>query len=156
MSELNIERDRYTNRRKMAWRSFWILVLVFLPITVLAVLDESVAKNVTTVQFLITTMVGAFVGIIGFYFGATTMTDRAEVYSSRQISYGASQDSFDQIGTHHAVYNPPASNGVEPASYHTPEVDGGRDDWSEDRTGYSGTEGRTWPSQTPAHRTTDV
>ena len=79
----DITKDRYVNRRKMAWRSFWLIVFVGLPIVVFGLFSDANAERVGTMNIFLGTIFGVWVAVILAYFGATTMTDRKEIGSQK-------------------------------------------------------------------------
>lgn len=85
MSE-EITKDRYVNRRKMAWRSFHLVVIVGIPIAIFGLLNNENAARVGTMNIFLGSLFGVWIAVILAYFGATTMTDRKEIETGNNMS----------------------------------------------------------------------
>ncbi len=85
MTDKTIEKDRYVNRRKMAWWSFRLIVIVGLPIIVFGLWSDEQAARVGSLNLFLGTVFGVWVAVILAYFGATTFTDRKEIDAQRSI-----------------------------------------------------------------------
>jgi len=76
---LEITEDRYKNRRKMAWLSFWLITVVGVPMLALGLFTENGASRIDAMSMFVGTIFGIWVAIITWYFGSTTVTDKAEI-----------------------------------------------------------------------------
>lgn len=72
-------KDRYVNRRKMAWWSFILLSVTGICLVVFGLFSDGHAQRIETLSFLIGTVTGLWVSIILAYFGTSAITDRAEI-----------------------------------------------------------------------------
>jgi hypothetical protein len=71
--------DRYVNRRKMAWRSFWFLSGTGTAVLFLGLSSDEMAQRVGQIGLFTATIYGVWASVILAYFGATYGTDKAEI-----------------------------------------------------------------------------
>ena len=69
------EEDRFRNRRKMAWISFYFIILVGGGMMIYALTDDAAASRVEQISFLLGTVFGVLATIVVSYFTASTVTD---------------------------------------------------------------------------------
>lgn len=74
-----IEKDRYKNRRAMAWRAFYIVWIQGALVGIYAGWSTENAQIVATMQAFIFAYFGMFISIVLTYFGVTTVTDYKEI-----------------------------------------------------------------------------
>lgn len=67
--------DRYKNRRKMAWLSFWFIAFGGVGLTLLGLSSDVFAERINTLSFILGTVFGVWVSVVLAYFGATAYTD---------------------------------------------------------------------------------
>jgi hypothetical protein len=72
-------KDRYVNRRKMAWWSFYLLSFTGVSLVIFGLFSDGHAQRIETLSFLIGTVTGLWVSIILAYFGSSVVTDRQEI-----------------------------------------------------------------------------
>lgn len=76
--------DRYKNRRRMAWISFWMINVLGTLIILLGMINDEMPRRIEGMSFILGTIFGVWVTIVLAYFGANVMTDSAEIKNGRQ------------------------------------------------------------------------
>lgn len=69
------KKDRYQNRRRMAWISFTMICTLGPLMLLLGMFDESWSIRLDRMSFLTGTLFGVWAGIVLAYFGASAYTD---------------------------------------------------------------------------------
>lgn len=75
----DLKRDRYANRRRMAWWSFLLIGAVGIPLLVFGLTSDERASRIGDMAMTISTLLGVWTAVITWYFGATTVTDNTEL-----------------------------------------------------------------------------
>jgi len=73
------EKDKYSNRRKMAWLSFAAIFFVGVAVISFGLSTDERAQRVETLDVFLGTVFGVWIAILLAYFGATTVTDYKEI-----------------------------------------------------------------------------
>jgi uncharacterized membrane protein len=77
------EKDRYVNRRKMAWISFGLMSVCGIVLIIYGITAEGRADRINAMSFFIGTIFGAWITIIMAYFGVTAVTDTVEIKNEK-------------------------------------------------------------------------
>lgn len=77
--------DRYINRRKMAWRSFWLFSTLSVCVVTFGLWSDVNAQRVSSLGVLIGTIIAPWISIILAYYGVTVVTDRAEISKRKSV-----------------------------------------------------------------------
>lgn len=74
MTDLTAEqmKDRFKNRRRMAWASFILMTLCGTVLVAVGVLFDGIAERINALSFLLGTIFGVWASVILSYFGAST------------------------------------------------------------------------------------
>jgi hypothetical protein len=67
--------DRYKNRRKMAWISFYCICIGGTILISLGLFSDVLSTRLNSISFMIGTVFGVWGGIVLAYFGASAYTD---------------------------------------------------------------------------------
>lgn len=67
--------DKFYNRRKMAWRSFYLLGFVGIGLLVFGVTSDEAARRIDAMSYVITVVFGVWASIVLTYFGAAALVD---------------------------------------------------------------------------------
>jgi lipopolysaccharide export LptBFGC system permease protein LptF len=77
MTELTQEQkaDRFKNRRKMAWRSFYAIMVIGPVLIAFSLSSDAAAARVAASSPLITIVFGVWISIVLTYFGAASLSE---------------------------------------------------------------------------------
>lgn len=77
MTELTPEQqaDKFRNRRKMAWRSWWLIAICGIGLLLFGLSSDEYAARVSSLDYVITVIFGVWATIVLTYFGAASMVD---------------------------------------------------------------------------------
>lgn len=77
MTELTEQQaaDKFKNRRKMAWRSWWLLSVAGIALVAFSVSSDAAASRVDASSWAITVVFGVWASIVLTYFGAASLSD---------------------------------------------------------------------------------
>lgn len=67
--------DKFHNRRKMAWRSWWLLTLVGIGLIGFSLSSDEAAARVAASAWVIGVVGGVWASIVLSYFGAASLSD---------------------------------------------------------------------------------
>lgn len=70
-----IEVDKMKNRRAMAWASFFLMLIINLPLIVLGMSSDVMATRVDRMAIIVGLLNSIYASIIFAYYGVTTFTD---------------------------------------------------------------------------------
>lgn len=65
----------FRSRRRMAWLSFWLLVIVGCGSLAIGLSSDAAATRIEKLSFLIGTLFGCWVTVVAAYFGASSLVD---------------------------------------------------------------------------------
>lgn len=82
-----INKDRYRNRRRMAWLSFACIFFVGVGLLLYGLFSEENAQRVEDLSFLVGSLLGVWTTVVAAYYGVTTINDREEIRISSRGSY---------------------------------------------------------------------
>lgn len=81
------KKDRYRNRRKMAWLSFVCITISFAALIWFGLTSDERAERVSSLSFLLGSAYGLWTTIILAYYGVTTINDNTEIRISSRGDY---------------------------------------------------------------------
>jgi hypothetical protein len=67
--------DKFRNRRKMAWRSWWLIAACGIGLLLFGLMSDEYAARVSSLDYVITVIFGVWATIVITYFGAASMVD---------------------------------------------------------------------------------
>lgn len=80
VKKINPSNDtRFTNRRKMAWLSFWLIGGLGVGLIGIGMTSDAVVVRIDKLSFIIGSLFGVWGGIVLAYFGASAYTDRNDL-----------------------------------------------------------------------------
>ena len=85
--ELAQKRDRYRNRRRMAWLSFVCITVSFAALIAFGLSSDARAERISSLSFLLGSAYGLWTTIILAYYGVTTINDNTEIRISSRGDY---------------------------------------------------------------------
>ncbi|WP_444461599.1 hypothetical protein [Rhodobacter capsulatus] len=70
---------RFENRRKMAWRAFYALIIYSFALTIAGALSDSVTERINDLSVIVSGVYATLSSIVLTYFGVAAYTDRNDL-----------------------------------------------------------------------------